>query len=184
MVKIICISGKAQHGKDTTASFLKSILENYNKKVLIIHNADLLKYMCKQLFGWSGRKDEEGRRLLQYIGTDVVREREPSFWVDYIIKIAKMFEDNWDYILVPDCRFPNEIVRFVESGFVTYHIRVNRGDFDNGLTNEQKNHQSETAIDNIVPDYILHNCSDIDHLSRSVASMVNLNNQMFNIDNR
>ena len=35
MLHIIYISGKAQHGKDTTAKFLKSALEYNKKKVLI-----------------------------------------------------------------------------------------------------------------------------------------------------
>ena len=42
-MKIIAISGKAQHGKDTTAEFLKSELETHGYKVQIAHYADLLK---------------------------------------------------------------------------------------------------------------------------------------------
>lgn len=44
-VKIIAISGKAQHGKDTTAGFLKSALEADGYKVQVAHYADLLKYI-------------------------------------------------------------------------------------------------------------------------------------------
>lgn len=58
MKKVICISGKAQHGKDTTATILKAALEGRNNKVLIFHYADLLKYLCKEYFGWNGEKDE------------------------------------------------------------------------------------------------------------------------------
>ena len=45
-MKIIAISGKAQHGKDTTAGFLKSTLEADGYKVQVAHYADLLKYIC------------------------------------------------------------------------------------------------------------------------------------------
>lgn len=49
-MKIIAISGKAQHGKDTTAEFLKSELETHGYKVQIAHYADLLKYICNFIF--------------------------------------------------------------------------------------------------------------------------------------
>lgn len=51
-MKVITISGKAQNGKDTTAGLLKAALEADGYKVLITHYADLLKYICKQFFGW------------------------------------------------------------------------------------------------------------------------------------
>lgn len=63
-MKIICISGHAQHGKDTFAKMLEEELELRNQKVLVTHYADLVKYICKQFFGWDGQKDEAGRHLL------------------------------------------------------------------------------------------------------------------------
>ena len=68
-MKIINISGKAMAGKDTCALILKEKLESKNKKVLITHFADLVKYVSKQFFNWNGIKDEQGRTILQRIGT-------------------------------------------------------------------------------------------------------------------
>ena len=59
------ISGKMRHGKDTCAQFIKEELERMDKRVLIIHYADYLKFILKQYFGWDGEKNEEGRKLLQ-----------------------------------------------------------------------------------------------------------------------
>ena len=59
-MKVICISGKAQHGKDTTAAILKELLEADGKSVKIAHFADLLKFICKTYFDWDGQKDERG----------------------------------------------------------------------------------------------------------------------------
>ena len=103
-LKVICISGKARSGKDTSAEALRKILWGYGKRVLIIHNADLLKYICKTLFLWDGKKDARGRHILQYVGTDIVRAQRPDFWVDYIISILTLFGDSWDYVLIPDCQ--------------------------------------------------------------------------------
>lgn len=49
-MKVICISGKAQHGKDTSANLLKMMLEADGYKVLIAHYGDLVKYICKTFF--------------------------------------------------------------------------------------------------------------------------------------
>ena len=60
-MNIICISGKAGHGKDTLAGVLEEKLTQKGERVLITHYADLLKWMCEKLFGWDGVKDEAGR---------------------------------------------------------------------------------------------------------------------------
>ena len=159
MTEFICISGKAQHGKDTSAQILKEELDKLGKKVIIVHYADLLKFICKTYFGWDGNKDETGRTLLQRVGTDVVRAQEPDYWVDFVISIVRLFPDEWDYIIVPDCRFPNEIEALKKAGYPTTHIRVVRPNFDSGLTDEQKAHASEIALDNYSFDYALLNTS-------------------------
>ena len=115
-MKVICISGKAQNGKDTTASFMKQALEDKGQRVLIAHFGDLVKYICKTFFGWDGQKDERGRTLLQYVGTDKIRAVSPDYWVDFIVNILTIFKDEWDYVLIPDCRFPNEYEIFLHYG--------------------------------------------------------------------
>ena len=92
-MKLILISGKAGHGKDTLAGYLKAVMEEDDKKVLIVHYGDLLKYICKQFFGWDGNKDEKGRTLLQHVGTDVIRKMQPNYWVDFVNNILYMFEN-------------------------------------------------------------------------------------------
>ena len=144
-MKLILISGKAGHGKDTLAKHLKLIYETTEKKVLITHYGDLLKYICKQFFGWDGNKDEKGRTLLQYVGTDVIRKQKPDYWVQFVADMLTFFPDQWDYVIIPDVRFPNEIEGL--AGFNPYHIRIVRPGF-NMLTEEQQKHPSETALDN------------------------------------
>ena len=68
-MQVIVISGKAQHGKDTTAGFLKDALEADGYSVLIAHYGDLVKYVCKMYLGWNGEKDEYGRSLLRRMRT-------------------------------------------------------------------------------------------------------------------
>lgn len=168
--KILCISGRARHGKDTTAQFLKEALEHKGKKVLIAHYGDLVKYVCKTFFDWNGEKDEAGRTLLQYIGTDCIRANTPNYWVDFVLSVLKHFPDTWDYVLIPDCRFPNEIDCVKNAGWDTMHVRVvRRGNgFVSPLTEEQQNHISETALDNVRPDFLILNHGTLDYLREYV----------------
>lgn len=173
-MKIYCISGKAQNGKDTTASLMREVIEETSdKRVLITHYADLLKYVCRTFFGWDGNKDEFGRTLLQYVATEKVRYHDRDFWVDFIARLLKIFEDEWDYVLIADTRFLNEVSVLKKRGFedVTL-VRVVRPNFDNGLTEAQKNHISETALDDIRPDIIFYNDSTIENLKKKVRKLI------------
>ena len=57
-MKVILISGKAQHGKDTVANMICRRLREDSHKVLVTHYADLLKFICTYYFGWDGIKNE------------------------------------------------------------------------------------------------------------------------------
>lgn len=148
--KVICISGKAQHGKDTAGKYIKQLLEQEGKRVIVAHYADLVKYVAKMFLGWDGNKDETGRTLLQYVGTDIVRKKSPNYWVDFIGQIITLFDDAnlWDCVIIPDCRFPNEIEVLAEDYDIeVWSVRVVRNNFESPLTEAQKNHPSETAMD-------------------------------------
>ena len=171
MPKFICISGKARHGKDTVADMMRSELETRNSRVLVTHYADLLKYICKTYFGWDGNKDEAGRTLLQQVGTDCVRAQNPNFWVDFVLQIAALFADKWDYIIIPDTRFPNEISRIKEK-FAAVHIRVVRDQAAGNLTQAQSVHESEVALDDVPPDYLIENSGSMVDLQKATVHLL------------
>lgn len=169
-MKIILISGKAQHGKDTTAQIIKNELTKQGNKVIITHFADLVKFTCEKYFDWNGEKDEAGRTLLQYVGTDVVRTINPNYWADFVINFLSMFPEEWDYVLIPDCRFKNELELW--GGWDTVSVRVIRENFKSILTTEQLNHPSETALDDYEFDYYIHNDGDLKQLENEVDKFI------------
>ncbi len=175
-MKVICISGHAQVGKDTTASLLKPMLEADGYRVLITHYGDLLKHICKSFFNWDGEKDERGRGLLQYIGSDVIRRQKSDFWVGFVADILEMFNDRWDYVLIPDVRFPNEVDYLKQHGFDVTHLRVLRPGFESPLTKEQQNHPSETALDKVLPDMYIPNGGTLDDLREVLSFLVTQTN--------
>ena len=142
-MKVIAISGYAEAGKDTVAQLIKKQLQDvkFNSRIAIIHYADMLKFVCRQLYDWNGEKDEKGRALLQTVGTDVVRAKNPNFWVEIVSTIIEMFSKEFDYFLIPDCRFHNE-ADVIKSKFDVTTIRVIRPNYQNHLTEEQRKQPS------------------------------------------
>ena len=156
-MRVICISGKAGHGKDYFASLVQKELEDAGYSVMVTHYGDLTKYICSHYFDWNGEKDEYGRRLLQHIGTDVVRAYDENFWVNHIFHILQMFTNQWDFVMLPDTRFPNEIDVLKERGLNVTSVRVNRPNFFSNLTAEQLLHSSETSLDSYSFDHVIYN---------------------------
>ena len=149
---ILSFSGKARHGKDTSAFIAKEILEGKGFLCAHMAYADYLKFIAEKLYGWSGTKDESGRTLLQTLATEV-RERNPNFWVDQVVYATSNILPHYNFILISDARYPNEITRWKEQGYTVITIKIVRKNFNNGLTQEQKQHESETALEEYSFDY-------------------------------
>lgn len=148
MAKLVLISGKAESGKTLAANILKKLLEAKGKKVTLLPFASYLKFICREHFGWDGKKNEEGRRILQHVGTDIVRKRNPDFWVEIVAKFVETFGEDFDYIICDDTRFVNEIEYFRSlDPFLYVAVRIERLNYENSLTPEQKKHPSETNLD-------------------------------------
>jgi hypothetical protein len=180
MNNTIIISGKAGSGKDTLASFMKEELEKHNKRVLVIHYGDAVKWVLKEFFNWDGKKDAVGRTMLQHIGTDVVRAQYPNFWTGIVVGLIKAFEpySDFDVALVPDARFPNEVDIALETLNNCVTVRINRSNEDGtewinpNLTEVQRKHPSETSLDCYAFDYVVHNDEGLDTLRESAITIL------------
>ena len=173
---IIPISGKAQHGKDTTASILKANLEAKGHKVLIMHFADYLKYGCAKYLEWDGQKDDRGRHILQQTGTEGIRSVYPDFWVETVAKwIDGALTKSYDVFLIPDARFPNEIDYLKDFSFhvpvKVLSTRVTRLNFESPLPLAQQQHASETSLDNYQFDLHVRSHSSTEYLEMCVDSL-------------
>ena len=156
MKKLILISGKAENGKTLTANILQDNLESLGYKVVITRYAYYLKDLAVRYCGWDGKKDNNGRELLQQLGTDIIRQKlnKPMFHVGRICEDIEICQDYVDYVIIDDTRFPNEVY-FPKAMFgdKVMTIRISRLNedltpFESSLTEEQKKHISEVALDN------------------------------------
>ena len=163
MQKIILLSGKAEHGKTTMANFLKEKLEDKGCTVVITRYAYYLKDLAKRYCQWNGTKDEHGRFLLQNLGTDIIRKKlnKPNFHVGRICEDIEICQEYVDYVIIDDTRFENEIYYpKAMFGDKVKSIRIKRqyesgNTYVSSLTEEQKQHISETALDNFNFDFYI-----------------------------
>ena len=175
---VILLSAKSGHGKDHIANIMKQQFEENDNKVLVTHYADLLKYILKTFFNWDGQKDEKGRALLQRVGTDVIRKKIPDYWVNFISELISLFPNEWNYILIPDARFPNEIEVMKKNPNVNViTMRINRINYESKLTPEQQQHPSETSLDEYDFDYYITNngTEEVNNAVKEFVNYININ---------
>lgn len=172
-MKCITISGSAGHGKDTFAINLKRNLEDLSYKVCIFHYADYIKMIAKEIYGWDGNKDFKGRSILQKLG-DNIRNKDKMLIVNELIKVLEIVENDFDIALIPDSRFPIEIDA-IKDKWETISVHINRVNYMNNLTDEQKKHITETSLDSYVYDLTYDIEENIfNDYSKEILNMLNL----------
>lgn len=183
-MKVILINGKAESGKDFVAAKLEKLLGSQGKTILTIHFGDLVKFVCERYYGWDGKKDQAGRHLLQYVGTDMRLGFDQSLWAELTGRLIRFLGRGCDYVLVPDWRFRIEhgvMRQMFGDDLVT--MRVQRWadqeytqPYQNHLTPQQRCHPSECELDGVAADYTIDNCPSLEYndniLQEQLESMV------------
>ena len=125
----------------------------------------VLKEFAEKL-GWDGKKDERGRKFLQELAS-VVREYNSNTWI-HILWYLIEDEEYPDNVVITDCRYLNEIQLMKQWSLIHNYkvttIRIERPGFNNGLTEAQKNHPSETELDDYPFDHVIKNSGTIGDL--------------------
>lgn len=101
------------------------------------------------------------RAFLQHFGSEVMRGVNDNIWIDCTLSNCK------ENAIISDCRFPNEAKAVKARGGIV--IKIMRPD-----VKASDSHQSETKIDEIVPDIIIENNSDLKALQGNVSALVEL----------
>ncbi len=170
---LIGISGRKRHGKDTLGDYLVKH-HGYTK----IGFADALKEACKAIFGFNEEQlygdlkevDDKfwktsPRKVLQYVGTDLFRDRIsdvlPEVQQDIWIKVVenKILQNPDKRYVITDVRFDNEL-EFIKR-LNGLSIKVQRTNLKHNITDE---HSSESYIDNLVTDCVINNNGTLEQL--------------------
>jgi|TARA_Y100000310_G_scaffold209854_1_gene210473 dephospho-CoA kinase len=164
-MQIIGIAGRAGSGKSEVARMVQDIS---GAEVCVIAFAAALKRVARQL-GWDGKKDERGRRFLQRLGTDAVRDYEPQAWVrQWRVAVASDCEE-WgtDIIIADDVRFENEAAEIHRMGGVL--VRVVKPDIN---ADKMSDHVSEQPIPRSYIDYTIQNDGNLEQLRGQVEILL------------
>ena len=168
--RVIGITGRKRSGKNTAAEGL--VERGYE----VVGFADPLKEAALDLnplisagvrlrpivdhFGWEKAKDQwpEVRRTLQALGTDVIRARDPEFWVN-----AFLTRTAGRQVVVADVRFDNEAqVIHRLGGIVVEVIRPS-------LDDDGDTHASEAGVNAALIDLVLLNADSVQAMQRRLV---------------
>lgn len=158
--KIYLLSGKARHGKDTAAGFLKKFYEEDGKKVIYSRAGKYIRFYAMEMTGWDGSEETKPRELLQELGTEVIRNKlnKAEMFIERQIDDIEIYSYFYDAIIVPDIRLPREIDSIKERFDNVVTIKINRINFETELTSSQQKHSTETAMDSYNDfDYVVTN---------------------------
>lgn len=160
---LVGISGKKSVGKDTVGHWLE-VKHGFTR----VSFAALLKKQAKRL-GWTGRKDDKGRKLLQDLGM-IARVYDEDFWIDEVFREMLKIErkTGQDKFTITDVRFKNEARRVKEEGGIL--VRITRPD-------EIKDdlHPSETELDTYNFDYVIDSVyGDLNNLYGQVDDIIRM----------
>lgn len=148
-MKLYFIAGKARHGKDTLAEFMKKEYESQGKKVCIVHISGHIKHLIREYFGWDGKEETKPRTLLQELGTDVVRVKmnRPLLWIQRTLEDLDVLAHFFDVAIIADVRLPIEIEQIKSYMPSSTGIHIVRELFESSLSSKEQQHITETALD-------------------------------------
>lgn len=172
--RIFLLAGKARSGKDTVAKIITDYYEKRNKKVVTFGFADYIKNYCQKISGWDGSDETKPRELMQKVGTDIVRNKiNEDFFINRICEDILVYKYFFDVIIISGGRFPNELdIPKARFDGVTV-IKMERPNFDNNLTNTQKQHITEHSLEDYKNyDFLIENSGNEEELTKKVIEVV------------
>lgn len=171
---IYLISGRARNGKDTVSTMIEDEYVKLGKKVCYIQLMRPLKELLMEYFGWDGKEESKPREQLQQMGTELIREKlnMPNYFINRLTENIFILKEFYDVFLVTDVRLPLEIEELKDRFKNVVSINVIRENYNNNLTDKQKVHYTEIALDNYDKfDYEIIN-RNLDELENTVKKIV------------
>ena len=164
---IIALTGKMGSGKSTALELIKIRRESlYTKFAQPLY--DLQQVIYDNLGLDLAEVKYKDRKLLQVLGTDWGRERDPNIWVNAWSKRVRQNSELGYDTITDDCRFLNEADRVKEMGGIIIKIvGPQRGEFISGTS-----HASESEIDLIKPDFTIVNDGCLEELNNKLERVL------------
>ncbi len=173
-MRIYVIAGKARHGKDTIALYIKEFYEKKGLKVINLAYGSYIKEYAKKISNWDGKEETKPRELLQELGTDIIRNKiDKDLFVRRLCEDIRVYDYYFDIATISDARFPSEIEWPKNNFDDVISIKVIRDGYDSVLSKKEQKHLTEVALDEYNSyDYVIHNDGTLDDLKEKVFELV------------
>jgi len=161
-MKVICINGSPETGKD---KFVKLIKNNTKYRVKNISSIDRVKQIAELTMGWDGKKDPKSRLFLSEIKNSWIKFNDgPKNYVidkintdvNYCLKKNKKLENNIYFVHI---REPEEIQKIKEFFVGSSYTLLIEKDNDIEISND-----SDRFVNNYEYDYKIINNGNINDL--------------------
>lgn len=176
MINIFVIGGTAGSGKSTLGELLKKELDLIGKKPCIMHITDPLYNYAKNYFNWDGDLKNKPREFLQEFGIDIIKNKlnKPNFLLNRLYEDIEILSNYFDTFIITDARLKSEFCSIKKKYNNVITIKVIRDNYDNGLTDKEKNHITEKDLENYNDfDYIIKDAS-LNSLKNKAKEIVSL----------
>ena len=173
-MKIFVIGGKAKTGKNTFGEYLREQLKDYGYKPCVMHITEPLYAYAKNYFEYDEIHDEKPREFLQKMGTEIIREKlgKKDFLLNRLYEDIEILSNFFDTFIITDARYINEFEGIKKKYVDVVNIRLERNNYDDQLTDEERQHITEKEIDRYHDfDYVIVN-KGIDDLKTSALEVV------------
>ena len=162
----IAFAGKMGSGKDTASDYM---IEKYKGTKVSFASPiyDIMNFAQKTC----GFELEKDRKFLQIVGSEWAREKNPSVWIDILLKKTSNKHGNF---FVSDLRYNKELEVLKKEKWICVKIVRTFIDKDREGTGSIK-HESETSLDNVINekwDYVIENNSSIESFYAQLDKIV------------
>lgn len=173
-MKIFVISGKAKSGKNTFGELLREELKDFGYKPCVMHITEPLYQYARNYFEYDEKKDEKPREFLQKMGIEIIRDKmgKKEFLINRLFEDIEILKNFFDSFIITDARLIHEFEIIKKKFPDTILIKLERENYNDNLTDEEKKHITETELDNFNSfDYVIKNTS-LEDLKMSAIEII------------
>ena len=161
-MKIYLLAGKAGSGKDLMGRYMKTQYDFAGHNACILHITTPLYEYARNYFSGNGNMAEKPREFLQEMGIEVIQKQlgKKYFLLDRLCEDVDILKNFFDVFIITDGRLLFEFEELKRRFPSIKIIHVIRDNYENELTEQEKQHVTETEMEDYTDyDYIVRNTS-------------------------
>lgn len=175
-MKVYVIGGKAKSGKNTFGEYLREELKKYGYKPCVMHITEPLYSYARNYFEYDETKDQKPREFLQKMGIEIIKDKlqKKTFLIDRLKEDIEILSNFFDVFIITDARLKIEFEELKNTYHNVVTIKLIRENYEDFLTPEERDHITETEIDELkIFDYTIKNTNlqELQHQAEEIIQI-------------